>query len=248
MGWGDEIMATAQASQCQKEDSRKVQILDKLGKPRWHPMWQNNPRIAKPGEIGDFQSIVNGSGARPYVNYGRTTKQQWFYTNWKVPCPGEIYFSCREKRFFDRGKGYWLIEPNIKANASPNKQWPYWQDLVKSFDVKWLQLGPPGSRILEGVTHIETHNFRHAISILKSVDAAILPEGGLHHAAAAFGVLSIVIFGGITSPNNTGYDDQINFYDSQHSPCGWRLPCSECQHIMKNITVDEVVAAAKLLR
>ena len=75
---------------------------------------------------------------------------------------------------------------------------------------------------------------------------AVLPEGGLHHAAAASGTPSIVIFGGFISPRQTGYLHQSNLFTGG-DPCGMRHRCSHCKRAMDRITVEEVLEKASLL-
>jgi hypothetical protein len=235
MGWGDEIMAAAQARLLYESNPQPVAILDKFGKPRSHKLWQGLDYIAQPGQP-IRQSIVNGSSCRPYIDYNRTTKKRWFYTNWRASV-GEIVCYRAPKR------DYVVIEPAIKRNASPNKQWDGWQALVHARPaVDWVQLGPVGTRPLVGARHIVTNDFTAACAALSGARAAILPEGGLHHAAAALGVPAVVIFGSMVSPMNTGYDCQRNIYRPHDSgPCGWRIPCLHCQNVMEGISPYEVL-------
>ena len=76
----------------------------------------------------------------------------------------------------------------------------------------WVQLGAGGIRVLEGVRPIETADFRAACAALAGARAAVLPEGGLHHAAAALDIPAVVIFGAMTSPANTGYASHVNLF------------------------------------
>ena len=243
MGLGDEIMAAGAARRRQVAgDPRPVAILDRHARPRWHGLWEGNPRIARPEEVArglDVQTIVNGPGCRPYIDYGRTTAMRWAYTDWRA-APGELYDIERAKP-----QEYVIVEPHVKATASSNKDWGWgsWQALVNRLDLNWVQLGPPRTRILEGVTHIETPTFLDACRVLSGTRAAVLPEGGLHHAAAALGVAAVVIFGGMTSPANTGYEAHVDLFESMGgaSPCGMRLPCAHCARAMATIR-PEIVA------
>jgi len=51
--------------------------------------------------------------------------------------------------------------------------------------LRLVQLGPAGTRLLHGVEHYPTNTFREACAALARSRAAVLHEGGLHHAAAA---------------------------------------------------------------
>ena len=141
---------------------------------------------------------------------------------------------------------FWMpLEPRIKAGASPNKDWGWarWQALVRlRRDVDWVQLGPPGTRLLDGARLVATADFRTACALLSGARAAVLPEGGLHHAAAALRVPAVVIFGGMTSPANTGYETHVNLFETMGgaSPCGQRLPCDHCARAMAAITPEAV--------
>ncbi|MCH8036601.1 MAG: hypothetical protein IIC53_05680 [Proteobacteria bacterium] len=241
MGYGDEIMVTGEARRCQGAgDARPVAVLDRHGQPRRHPLWAGNPRIATPEAVArglPVQTIVNGPGCRPYIDYGRTTETRWAYRDWRAT-PGELYgIEARKPR------DYAIVEPHVKAKASPNKDWGWarWQALVRRLDLDWVQLGPPGTRLLDGVRTIETASFLAACRALTGARAAVLPEGGLHHAAAALGVPAVVIFGAMTSPANTGYDSHTNLFDAgSASPCGRRVACPHCARAMARIEPETV--------
>ena len=264
MGLGDEIMVAGEARRLQARDPRPVAVLDRDGRPRWHDLWDGNPRIAHPRDVVaglDVQSLTNGPGCRPYIDYewmrrdfaavfpGRpfTTKMRdprlpWRYTRWRCT-PGEL-------PLVERGapRGYIVVEPHIKRGASPNKDWGWarWQALVSRVrvpDHPWVQLGPPGTRLLHGTVHIVTETIGEACTALSAASAAVVPEGGLHHAAAALGVPAVVIFGAMTSPANTGYDGHVNLFDPAGgvSPCGQRVACDHCRAAMAAIR-PEIVA------
>lgn len=251
MGWGDEIIATGQAREMQEKDrSQKVMVLDRHGAAREHEAWENNPRIATRRDMASaFHRLKNAPGHRPYI--AQKDFHRWTWRAYRCPV-GEIYLSDREKEFaaeFDVGV---VIEPWLKDRASPNKDWgrDNWlklSSLLISRGIKLSQMGPRDTRVLPGVQHIETPTMRHACAVLARAQAAVLPEGGLHHAAAALGIKSIVIFGGFIAPSVTGYAAQRNLYvESAAHPngCGMRIACAHCAAAMKSI---EPVAVADLL-
>ena len=241
-------MASGVARRLQARDRRPVAILDRHGRPRWHAIWNGNPRIARPAEVAaglDVQRYVDGPGRRPYIE--RVTPERFvFRRDWRAS-RGEIYLSAEERAFGARARGCLVIEPHLKARASSNKRWPlrYWQDLVAArSDLDWVQLGPLGTERLQGVRLIETSSFRLACAVLACARAAVLPEGGLHHAAAALRVPAVVIFGGYVSPCVTGYPDHANIYRPHtidSGSCGMRRPCQGCADSMARIAVDEVL-------
>ena len=85
-----------------------------------------------------------------------------------------------------------------------------------------------------------TPTFQDACTALSGAAAAVLPEGGLHHAAAALGVPAVVIFGGVCSPANTGYGPHVNLYEPHGSPCGQRVACAHCRRALAAIGPETV--------
>jgi len=240
MGYGDEIMVTGQVADLRSRNSQPVCVFDRNNKIRRHPMWLNNPNIVY--EARGSQLLINGPGLRPYVDYGKTTKTRWAYTNWKVT-RGQMYLSEQEIKLTMGLDQSVLIEPNIKSNASPNKLWGFdkCQKLVNlNSSILWIQVGPYKNRWLDNVRRIITPDFRSAVATMSSIKAFVSPEGGIHHAAAALGINGVVIFGEMTSPFNTGYDSHINL-TSGKNPCGWRIPCVSCKKAMDSITPEFVM-------
>ena len=271
MGLGDEIMVTGAARRLQEADPqrRRVAVYGHNGLRRWSTIWEKNPRLLAPSDDsfnrGNHLKLVNGPRCRPYVDYDRmraqfetvfpgvpfTTKIRdhrlpWRYTDWRAT-PGELY--CFERL---SPRGYIVVEPNPKANGNPNKDWGWnrWQALVaavKWIEHPWVQLGPKGTRLLEGVAHIETPTFLDACRALSGAAALVSTEGGLHHAAAALGIPAVIIWGGISSPANLGYDLHSNLFERMggESPCGQWVPCGHCKTAMARIRVDEVAESIR---
>jgi len=240
---GDELMAAGDAEALFRKAGKRVKILDKNGRPRWHALWEGNPAIAMPEETGDFASIVNGSSCRPY--HVRHTDRQWFYNFSYRPNSATIQFTDEELAFGAKVTGKIVIEPNIKQNASPNKQWGQerWRKLASLLAKdghRLAQLGESGARPIPEVEFVASPSFRHAAAALKFAKGAFLPEGGLHHAAAAVGLPAVVIFGGFTPIELTGYSLHKNIGVSGKDACGLRVPCDHCAKIMSSITPEFV--------
>lgn len=249
MGWGDEVMVTGQVREMQRTDPRKVRIV--YERVRWHEAWDNNPRIAVPDERGDFQNLhPRTDWRRPYIE--NKTPEQWTWKAWGPPV-GELYFSSSEAAFGKLNAGHVLLEPNIKAGASVNKDWGWqrWKDLAELLQRQGLpvaQMGAPGARALPGVRFIPTRNMRLAAAVVATSRAAVLPEGGLHHVAAAVGTPAVVLFGGFIAPSVTGYATQRNLFTGGHRHplgCGMRILCSHCAQAIADITPQR--AADELL-
>lgn len=229
-------MVTGHAREMQARDPRRVRPV--YEKPRDHEAWRNNPRISGKHEVGDFQPYVaRVDGLRPYME-GKTPDRY----RWKryAPPVGEIYFDAKEKAFAAAWAERVVLEPNVKPGASPNKDWGWerWVELAKLMRARGIvptQVGPAMSRRLPGAEFVETNCMRYAAAVLSVARAAILPEGGLHHVAAAVGCPAVVIFGGFISPEVTGYSQQTSlFWRTEEHPigCGWRRSCKHCAAAM----------------
>lgn len=238
MGIGDEIMASGEARRLFQADQRPACIVDKHGRPRWHDIWRGNPRITP--DLKGAHRLVNAGGCRPYIDYARSTKDRWAWADWRAE-PGDIHLTPAEKTL---AQPVIIVEPHIKPSASPNKQWGWgrWQELVgMAPHLPWAQVGPRGTRCLDGVRLIETAAFREACGVLSGATAAVLPEGALHHAAAALGVHAVVLFGAFIPPAVTGYDMHRNLWIDDPDALGWRVPNTACAAAWGRITPDIVM-------
>lgn len=247
MGWGDELMAAGEARRAAETLGHPVAILDRNGKPRWEEIWELCPDVRHPREWHDGMAAVQNAGwCRPYIDYRGFTKAspKW---RWKAyrPIPARVVLPPDLLAWAEQCRGAVVIEPTIKSNASPNKQWQGWGDLVaQRRDLPWLQIGPV--RTMPGVRHVATPTFAHALAVLSVSGAAVLPEGGLHHAAAAVGLSAVVIFGGYVSPDVTGYDSHINLFTGG-TACGSRNRCQHCATAMKEISPAQVLASLETI-
>ena len=240
MGYGDEIIASGQARVLHAANQRKVFIYDRNGAIREHEMWRGNPRIGTRSERPyQPQMLTNGPGVRPYI--ASKSAQRWAWREWECPA-GEIYFVPDELGYAAAvapSEPFVLIEPNNKQKASPNKDWGLerWSalaGLMRRAGIQPWQLGAPGTRLIPGARLIFTPGFRLACAVLARAKACVLPEGGLHHAAAALGIPAVVIFGGFISPKQTGYAAHVNLFTGGE-PCGMRVPCGHCALAMGQI-------------
>jgi ADP-heptose:LPS heptosyltransferase len=250
VGAGDEMMVAGKARAMQQTDPRKVRVTHN-GQVRWNEVWDHNPRIARPEEKGDFQVLqARGPDNRRPYHTGKTA-ERWTYNLAFRADPGELYFSKQEQEFGARHKGLVLIEPNIKLKASPNKQWGWerWQrlaDLMRAAGIVPTQfMGAPGAKQLQRVEVVQSPGFRSACAVIANAKACVLPEGGLHHAAAALNVPAVVIFGGFTPVELTGYSMHRNLGASLGDACGMRTPCQHCAKEMAKITPEQVLEELK---
>ncbi len=245
MGHGDELLVTGRARVMQQTDPRKVVVRYEKGR-LWREVWDNNPRLARPNETGDFQELLPRTNyIRPY-HLSKTPEQYTYNLDFR-PDVGEIYFSDAEKEFGAQHTGLVIVDPHIKPGASPNKDWGWlrWSKfayLARNAGIRLTQLGHIGTPLLDGVDFIPTSTFRKACAVLANARAAVLPEGGTHHAAAAVGLPAVVIFGGFTPIELTGYPMHRNLGASLGEACGMRTRCKHCVEEMKKITPEQVLA------
>ncbi len=260
MSYGDEIMACGQALSLARETGKRVRIVDAGGKRRWDDLWRNIPEIIHPRDrVRDCSVLRNGVGARPYLDYTNEDGIRASHTGWRARDHiGRIVFDADEIEFAEKachGFGsFILIEPNVaKASATvrwdsnPNKQWgrDRWQQLVRLMKLPVVQVGANGTEVLDGAYFIPTATFRLGAAVLQRATLSILPESGLHHAAAALGKKAVVLFGGLISPETTGYPFHINI--SRGEPCRMLVPCKHCEEIWQTISPEEVADRASEL-
>lgn len=253
--YGDEIMAAGQAERIWRETGRRVCITDPRGRPRWSPVWQGNPAIAE-GLGPDIEALVNAPGARPYLVYPWSRATGVRFTGWRAADhPARLWLSDNEAAVAADLRAALprlvLLEPLLAAESNPNKQWGLarWQSLAAALTAGgWqvAQLGAAGAQWLEGVLRIEAQPFRAACVALAAARMAVLPEGGLHHAAAALKVPAVVIFGGAIPVEVTGYPGHVNI--GRAPVCGSWAPCAHCTAAMASIGVQEVLDGVAALR
>lgn len=274
MGMGDEIMATGDARVLNEKTGLQVVIFDRSDRPRWHPIFDNNPRLIRPGlfDPGSPHAIVkSGAGRRPYADYvaiealgakatqsrdrkalRRAAGRLCFNHSYRAP-KGEIYFDAKEKgfgaSFLNRTGRYIVIEPNVKGRV-PGKQWGWakWQalaDILLKYHTV-IQIGAKGPS-LDGIVFTITPDPRVGLSILSNAWGVICPEGGLHHAAGALDVPGVVLFAGRTPPEMMSYDSLMTL-STRHpqGACGVEhQDCPLCRQWFNDL--DPTVVAGKFM-
>lgn len=251
MGYGDELMALGEAESIYRATGARVLIVDRQGAPRWSPVWENHPAVARSADELHRTRLVNGPGCRPYIKEWTTADgaAMAVYSGWRSRDNlGHLVLSTAERdlglELRAKTGPYVVIEPHVRGNASPNKDWGFerYQELVaKMPETRFVQLGAD-VRPLEGAVRVRTASFRDACGVLAQADAYVGPEGGLHHAAAALRRRAAVIFGSFISPETTGYSFHLNFFvGDQHAPCGRWAPCAACKAALERVLVADVV-------
>ena len=223
-------------------------------KIRWdknsREIFRKNKNIAIPGteHQSDIEWIPFYTGNRLYNKQGNG---KWIWNLDFRPTPGEIIFDKEEIEFSKRiRRGFILIEPNVPWHKSvaPNKDWgkAKYQSVVNELNSRGYEVAQFsfGQVRLSGVRVIPVSSFREAAIALTRSRMAILPEGGLHHGAAAVGVRAVVLFGGFIPPVVTGYSSHTNL-NGGFEACGSLNPCKHCKAAMEAISVETVVTAAE---
>lgn len=260
VGLGDQLLATglargasARGKRIAFGDGEKI-IWDHFSEL----IFRNNPNIA-PRNVTSFDNAEWIPFYRGHRIYNQEGDGRWVWNYDFHAIPGEMFFAKDELAFAKTQRpGFVLIEPNVpnhKAVAA-NKQWGFdkynevGKNLVREGH-KVLQLIHANSaqkRLGGGVRHIFTPNFRLALAVLSRAALYIGPEGGLHHGAAAVGTSAVVLFGGFTPPQVTGYSTHVNLTGGAEA-CGSWKPCSHCASAMEAIAIEEVIThASRLLR
>ena len=132
----------------------------------------------------------------------------------------------REKRdnLLEKFKGKPLIAINTVCKE-PTKDWipSYWHELIDHLADKYIivQLGDQNEIQSDKVVSFAGQlDLRDSIAVLEKCNLFIGGVSFLMHAASAVGVRSVIIYGGRETPQNSGYDNNINLY--QKIDCG---PC-----------------------
>ncbi len=230
MGWGDELLAAGDARVRFERDGTKTTYIDREGKRRFHDVWNGNPYILPDGGF----EVRNAKFCRPYQT-SFDDHRVYFNQDYRA-VPGDIFFTQKERKFGGMHSGRVIIEPNAISRFTVNKQWGQWRKLVEIAGFRLTQIS--GEKI-PGVEYIHCSDFRFAASVIANARAAVLPEGGLAHAAAAVGTPSVVIFGGFTPIEVLGYRMHRNL---GRDACGSRKKCDHCAKEMERITPEQVKA------
>jgi ADP-heptose:LPS heptosyltransferase len=206
--------------------------------------FRNNPNIA-PALGGAIEWVKYYKGHR---TYNRPGAGRWIWNYDFSPVPGEFYFDAGERALMRERRGI-LIEPNVpwQKSVAPNKDWGFARyrrlaDMLRAAGMPVFQFSYGRDR-LAGVEVINVASFREAAAVLAGMTLAIVPEGGLHHAAAAVGTPAVVIFGGFIPPAVTGYAAHINLAGADEA-CGSWSRCDHCRRALDNITVESVYGFA----
>jgi len=117
-----------------------------------------------------------------------------------------------------------IIAINV-VSGQKVKNWPIknWQKLVDLLTKRYsiIQLGDDKEPYLDGaISFAGDLSMRESVAILAHAKLYIGPDSFLMHAANGVNVPSVIIFGGRTTPSNSGYRGNKNIYvKTDCSPC-----------------------------
>jgi hypothetical protein len=151
--------------------------------------------------------------------------------------------------------GQILIQSSGMGARHPmlNKQWypDRFQMVVDQLkaDFDFIQLGSIGDPPLKHVKDLRGQTtIRDAAALLDSARLYIGTVGFLMHLARAVDCPSVIIYGGREAPWQSGYICNVNLYSAVPcAPCWQWNRCDFDRRCMKEITVNEVVAAVREL-
>jgi Glycosyltransferase family 9 (heptosyltransferase) len=251
MGYGDDVLASGLARASHDRGDRRRVAFGNGKRIIWGPwseeVFRYNPRIAKPTSVinGDLQWIAHYKGSRLY-NRLSPDGRRWVWNRDFRAVAGEIFFRAHELAAASAaGSGFVLIEPNVPWHKSvaSNKDWGLanYQAVADRLmkDGHDVVQSNHGRLRLRGARVVSTPTFRDALAVLSRARAALVPEGGLHHGAAAVGVPAVVIFGGFIPPSVMGYEHHVNMTGGVEA-CGSLNQCQHCKEAMQRISVEKV--------
>jgi len=129
-----------------------------------------------------------------------------------------------------------------------NKQWPPQRmaEVVERLRLhhEVVQLGAPRDPLLPGVADFRGRPVRSVAALLSKCELFVGLEGFLAHLARAVDCRSVIVYGGYSSPEETGYPCNENLYTSLPcSPCWEPTACPYGRKCLDVISVDDVLAA-----
>ena len=187
--------------------------------------------------MGD-QAGVAVKDVRPSCALAETRRQFW------------------QSRFGAAGRP--VVAVSRRASSwTPNKDWPnaYWGELLDSLcrRVTVVEIGEPDplAARLHHANYLDLRgqtDLADLIAVIAASDVHVGPMSGPVHVAAAFGVPSVVIYGGYEHPVCSEYAGNVNLVNQPScSPCWLREPCPIGRACLQAIGVATVLESTLAL-
>ncbi len=247
MGAGDELMALGEAYSLHVETGKRVAITDKAGRPRSHALWRGHKWLSD--TLGpDVVAMKNGSGCRPYIE--SIGKDRYTFRKY-MPHTAPLTFTKAESDFsrIMPAVPYVVVDPMTKERAPAGKAWQRdsWVRFALQASAAGFRLVQPvwpGAHPLPRVMRVPVATHRETAAVIKGAAAVVCHEGFNHHAAAAFSVPAVAIYGAFIAPSVTGYASTRPIYRPHTGDygCGSRGVCLACRKAMDGITPEMVLA------
>lgn len=152
------------------------------------------------------------------------------------------------------GKPWLAVQAPSSHTWNDNKNW-FATRLQQAIEIlrpkfRFVQLGASGDVPLQVDLNLAGRiGPRQAAATLSHCRMFLGQEGYLMHAAAAVNTLSVIIYGGFTRPDQTGYPWNENLYRAVScAPCWLLAPCPHNKKCMDLISVDDVVSAVRKMQ
>jgi ADP-heptose:LPS heptosyltransferase len=163
-----------------------------------------------------------------------------------------LYLSPEERNAERWAETYVAVQSSSSTYWTPNKNWvpgrmqAVVNELIR-LGHKVVQLGVVEDEPLQDAIDLRGKTtLRRGASILANARLFIGLEGGLVHMARAVGTTCVVIYTGYTTPEETGYANNINLRaESARESCWSRTPCEHCRASAEAIRVQNVIEEAR---
>src|SRR5262245_30348265 len=214
MGFGDAIMATAlvRGFHAQGKLAAFFSPADNHRQIKWtgycEDIFTNNPNIARPVGFPEQRTnlvwMPHYKKVFPYCRYNGTERKYVWDMDFRAQ-PGEFFFTEQELELPPSVRPpFIVVEPNIawQRQVNHNKDWGEGE-----YEQVGRRLGDSGYQVVQFIHNNSRRRIRHAVevptpkfhqaaAIMSKAKLIIAPEGANHHAAAALGIPSVIVWGG----------------------------------------------------
>lgn len=264
MGFGDYLMLSGQVRELKTMFPQFKVVCPEAERTGFFPaIFKGNPYVSETRDIDENTPRIQVPRVEVGVREDHNNRIAWKPDFHAIK--GDLYLTTGELAFArdwieklnPRGKKVVVISPYAKSEQQfadgsvkqyphhVNKEWDtarYAELVVAMPECVFIRptAGSDSRPFLDTVIDVKS-DYREACALIAAADLYLGCEGGLHHAAAALGKRTVVIFGGWISPITTGYGFHENlFVGAPQTACGNLSICPHCQAAMAAVTVTDV--------